>query len=501
MRFFILLLLFSSILYAEEKSIFILNTSDIHSKLEDYEDEFGRISNFLRLASSLKNRANELGRERVILIDCGDIIQGSLPAVISSGEIGFIFLEHCSYDFLVPGNHDFDFGFERFNELTKKFPSINIIALNLKLNNSKKWMMINKSGINIAVIGVPLPYIKFFNMAADDFKEGEIEDELDKIIPEIMNAVPSAIILAIHHGIFSPSARGGIDLEKIARLYPQINLFLGGHSHEENPGQMIGPSSWFVQAGSHAKLYSEIEIVFSEEKNFFKLKDIKSKLVDVNAESEKDNELKNKISPSLSQASKKGAELIGYTNKLIPDADENIFDCEIRELISSALCSAAGTKFAFSSSGTRLANFSREITYADLYRLLPFEDTVCTLKLNFEEFSQILQEQLSKTDTRHAIYPWGLICELDENKKILNIKMPNDLFFDKDKKFEFAFSSFALYGAGGRFPKLAEIAKKSDCEFRNTNIKVRDALCEYIKKNSPLNIKKTEWVKVKLNTN
>jgi len=479
-----------------ERSVFILNTTDIHSKLENYEDEYGRISNILRLSFALKKRSYEIGKEKLIVIDNGDILQGTLPSVVSKGKLGFLFLANCEYDILVPGNHDFDFGFDRFNELSSEFSQINILSLNLKLDRSKKWILIEKNGLKIAVIGMTLPYLKYFNTIADEFKVGEAENELAKIIPDVMRTYPSAIILVAHHGLFLPSTRGGLNFEKIATQYPQINLFLGGHSHEENPGQKIGPASWFVQAGSHAKLFSEIEMIFDEKDNeHYKLKDIKSKIVEINKNISEDYNLYCQISRILEDSDRLSKEILGYTKKLIPAIESNFFDSDIHHLISNAISDAAGVKCAFSSVGTGIANFTYEITYADLFKLLPYEDTVCTLSLSFDEFKSIVSEQITnKEESRINIYPWGVFCKFGMDKNLKSVYFPDGSLFDNTKRIEFAFSSFAIYGVGGRFPVLSSIAEKTDCKFHNTGIKIRDAVAEFIRKNSSLNLKKTKWL-------
>jgi len=474
-----------------EKSVFILNTTDIHSKMEDRPDEFGRTSNLLRLSTALRERMSALGRDRTLLIDCGDTFQGSLPASKSSGELGLLFLLHRSYDVWVPGNHDFDFGIARFEELAGKADGVAVLALNVKSRHCRAWRMFERNGARIVVIGATLPYLEFFNMAAAGVGGPGIAEGLDRMLPEIMKERPAAIVMAMHQGVFSPSDRGGESIAKIAGAHPQINLFLGGHTHEDNPGQKIGPASWFVEAGCHARTFAEIEMVFDDEGR--RLLDIKSRLVDVSAKIAEDMELKSKMSGILSESDELGSRMLGETAFHIPSVDEGVVDCEIRELVSSAICASAGAEIAFSGCGTRIAGFAGRISYGGVFRLLPYEDNVCTLNLAPGQFKAVLEEQVARFDPRHFNMPWGLRCALDKDGRMLSARDPGGAEWTEGRR-KVAFSSFALSGSGGRFPVLAKFARDPDCGFHDSGVKVRDAVASFISKNSPLRMKTAEWI-------
>ncbi|HPN84425.1 MAG TPA: 5'-nucleotidase C-terminal domain-containing protein [Victivallales bacterium] len=485
----ILYFFFSFHVFSGEKSLFILNSTDIHAKLEDSADESGRIPNILRLSGLIRNRRSEIGEANVISIDCGDILQGSFAGMFSRGEISSEFLRRNSYDVWVPGNHDFDFGFERFEELSGKIPRTAILALNIQGKGILAWKMFQKNGLKIAVIGASLSYLDSFNMKmTGDFR---IEGKLDSIIPEIMRESPNAIIMAIHQGIYSPKERGGADLAKIASRYPQINLFLGGHSHEDNPGRKIGRASWFVQAGCHAKTLAEIEMLFDDSNG--KLLDISSRMLDVTIESKKDMELLSSVKGMIDDSGKCASEIVGETLHRIPNVDEGVIDCEIRELISASMCAASGAEIAFSGCGTGIAGFEGKIRKGDLFRLLPYEDRICTLNLSPDQFKEIISEQTRKFDPRHFYMPWGIFCDYNEDKGEYTLKMQSGQQWIEGEK-TVAFSSFALSGAGGRFPALANIAKNPQSSFSDTGINLRDAVGAFIQNKSPLSIKTRLWI-------
>ena len=61
-----------------------------------------------------------------LLVDAGDAIQGSAIGTLSDGEYIIEVMNESGYDLAVPGNHEFDYGMERFLDLAEKaeFPYI-----------------------------------------------------------------------------------------------------------------------------------------------------------------------------------------------------------------------------------------------------------------------------------------------------------------------------------------------------------------------------------------
>jgi 2',3'-cyclic-nucleotide 2'-phosphodiesterase (5'-nucleotidase family) len=62
----------------------------------------------------------------VTLVDCGDAIQGAPIGTLSKGSYIIDMMNQLGYDVAVPGNHEFDYGMERFLELAGKanFPYV-----------------------------------------------------------------------------------------------------------------------------------------------------------------------------------------------------------------------------------------------------------------------------------------------------------------------------------------------------------------------------------------
>ena len=96
---------------ADGEDTVVLYTNDIHCGID------GEL-NYATL-SALEQRELDKGNE-VILADAGDAIQGGAIGTLSNGEYMTDIMNFVGYDIAVPGNHEFDYGMERFLELAEK---------------------------------------------------------------------------------------------------------------------------------------------------------------------------------------------------------------------------------------------------------------------------------------------------------------------------------------------------------------------------------------------
>jgi len=467
---------------AQLKKVVIFLTSDIHSHINNER------SGWLDMAEMIKNDREKSGGEKCsLLIDCGDTIPGSLIGIISRGKAAISILNTLNYDAWILGNHDLEFGFQTLNEISKKC-SADIIAANLQpeiKNNFISWKLYQKSGIKIALLGLTSPHIKewLWGNKLKQYKIISTDKAIDGIMGDILKARPDAIILAIHHGRFSPTRLNGFNIKELAAKYPQIDLILGAHSHQEVPGEKCGLTTWYVESGAHAEKYARIEITLNQETG--NIQKINSKLIPVTRQKT--------ISPEFISAIKKWKKSTANFAKTIIGRTENEIRTEMRDLrfspVSKLFCLAiketTDADFVFHGSVIKSAKLAGDITEKNLFDLIPYEDTICLLKLTSEELKTIITEQMKKRKMQHYQSYLGLNVKFDYNNKI-TLLLEKNKPLDTKKRYLTAFSSYVLAGAGGRFQKLKEIAIRKSSEGIDTDITIRDSLRKYIQRHTPL---------------
>lgn len=143
-----------------EKKLTILHTNDQHSRIEPFDSSYSRNPNqggFARRAHLISEiRKSE---KNLLLLDSGDIFQGTPYFNMFGGELEFKLMSMMNYDASTMGNHDFDNGLEGFLKVlpNAKFP---FLCSNYDFKNTildgktQPYKIFDKDGIKVGIFGV-----------------------------------------------------------------------------------------------------------------------------------------------------------------------------------------------------------------------------------------------------------------------------------------------------------------------------------------------------------
>ena len=113
------------------KTITILHVNDVHGRGQP--DERDKAMGF----ALLKTKVDELreANPNTLLLNAGDTVHGTTIVNVSEGEAMISLMNLLGFDAMVPGNHDFNYGYKRLLELNEmaEFP---ILAANLLKDES-----------------------------------------------------------------------------------------------------------------------------------------------------------------------------------------------------------------------------------------------------------------------------------------------------------------------------------------------------------------------------
>ena len=439
-----LFLLFSYMglcLYAVQLTI--LNTTDLH----------GRVNGVLKIAYLIEQQKKLHSSDSILLIDCGDTIQGTFSSMIFKGALMVKCMNYLKYDVWVVGNHEFDYPLKTVKKRILEFSGATLAA-NLRNPYLDKahssWKMFTKSGLKIAVIGLTksgMPKTIPFDIA------------LEGIMPEIRAEKPDIIILAQHEGMYAR----GFSIYKSMAKYPEIDLVLGGHTHVKKPGQKIGANTWYFQSGKHAAGLGKIIIDYDEKQK--EIVKISSEIIPVEKDTPIDKKLLAHVKPELERVKRLGQKKITtMTFKNTEKLDSSIPE---QKIIGYVMLKQTGADVAVRNSyPTNYKLFGEvEITLKRLYYWCRYNNTACTLTLDKPMYEKIIAEQ-----KKHQKKNYQSIITYADKK-----------LFNKKDKIIAVFSSYAVSGGGGRFPLLRKTAKNPKYMFKNNNIIIRDSLKNYLK--------------------
>ncbi len=451
----------------------ILVTSDIHGNVSSGK------GGFLQLSSAIKSEEGTEGRENVILIDCGDTLQGSFEASVTKGAMAINLLNELGYDFWIPGNHDFDYGFDVFLDRAKDFRGRTLCSNIALASGSKiilpyaKWSMVKKNNIKIAIIGATFPDINSSWVISPDapFRTIALSAALQTIMPKVLKDNPDVIVLALHGGLFNKNWSLGKEIQK----YPQIDLVLGAHTHEAIAGKALYNGAYYFQSGHGGEYLGKIEITMNKEKG---RPDFVSKLIPV-ANYPADKQVLDKLSKTLDSIRKDGQRQIAFIN---PDqAQSSGF------LISKAIAFATKADVAIFGLSPNNEKLSGTITNAKLHDLIPYEDNVALMKVTKDELKVILQnlnKHMKSNKKYKKLSSYGFRFSVSKNGKVLNVILPPAL--ENKNRMLLAISSYYIDYPTNKFPGIRKIAEENAAEYKNTNQTVRDVLKAYLQIKFPL---------------
>ena len=216
--------------------------------------------------------------EEVLLVDVGDTFQGTPIGNKTKGEAVIKYYNAIGYEFVVPGNHDFDMGRDNAERLARMsdFPWICANLIEKETGEPVDWVqptiMYDIQGIKIGVVGIITPGTASMsfpeNIAGLEFLP--MPETVAKYRDRLLDEGADLIFLAIHEGLpYDPKegwkritggtqaetdveqegtygsnhSYGGMNLMELVHHVPGIDFAVGGHTHRGYHEPWIDPKN------------------------------------------------------------------------------------------------------------------------------------------------------------------------------------------------------------------------------------------------------------------
>ena len=229
----------SSFSTIDTKKITILHTNDTHSHIDPFPADHPKNPNMggaARRAAIIESIRKE--EKNVLLLDAGDIFQGTPYFNYYGGELEFKLMSMMQYDVATIGNHDFDIGIDGFYAQLPNakfdFVSANYDFKNTVLNDIvKPYKIIIKDGIKIGIfgLGVQLDGLVDKKLYKETVYNNPIEvaQDMTRILKEEKKC--DLVICLSHLGFkYKEEPEKPSDIV-LAQKTKNIDLIIGGHTH------------------------------------------------------------------------------------------------------------------------------------------------------------------------------------------------------------------------------------------------------------------------------
>lgn len=217
----------------------IVHTNDVHSRIDPFPMDGSRNAGLGGAAKRAQMISDIRKKEdNVLLLDSGDIFQGTPYFNFFGGELEMKLMTEMAYDAATMGNHDFDAGLEGFEKQMKhaQFP---FIVSNYDFSDTllsgkiQKHKVIEKDGIKVGILGLGIdleglvpPKLYANTIYNDPITEAQKQAD---ILKEELKC--DYVICLSHLGFKYRNNPNLISDMILAERTSNIDLILGGHTH------------------------------------------------------------------------------------------------------------------------------------------------------------------------------------------------------------------------------------------------------------------------------
>jgi len=484
----------------------ILHTNDIHGRiLEDRFDGMG----FARIDALVREFREE--RDNVLLLDAGDTVHGQPYATIPEGASIITLMNEIGYDYMVAGNHDFNYGYERLIEL-EEMANFPIFAGNVVYEASgepiieKEYDVIEYGEIKIGIFGLATPEtlfkshpkgtvgLEFLNpidYAQEMMDHFEAEYELD-------------FVIALAHLGIDESTKYEERSSGVATEVAGIDLIVDGHSHSFLEGGRMYGDTLVVQVEDYGKHLGVVEVVIDGEDITINAGAVLKEEAMEKFPDETALPLWDTIIEITAEVDELLAEVIGE-NKIYLNGEREYVragETNLGNLLTDAMRDAGGADIAFSNGGGIRASIDvGEITKGDVASVLPFGNALVTFEITGQEIIDALEIGASDYPEPKGAFlqisgaSYQIDTAAEYGERIKNVMVDGEPI-DLEKSYLIATNDFLAAGGDGytmfsdaeliaELNALSEIVIEYIREMEVVEMDIEGRITEYVEEDEP----------------
>jgi 5'-nucleotidase / UDP-sugar diphosphatase len=374
---------------AGTKKITILHTNDIHARVEESKEGIG----YAKLSTLVKQQ--KASNPNTLLVDAGDTFHGQTIANLVRGESVVAIMNSIGYDVMTAGNHDFNYGYARLQELAgkAKFP---VLGANVKKADGSRILGAHSiksiDGVRIGFFGLTTPETAYKthpnNVQGLTFDDPVAEAKA--MVAELKGKAD--IIIAVAHLGVDPSSTD--TSTELAEQVPGIDVIIDGHSHTTLENGMTVGNVLIAQTGEYSKNIGKIELTLEKGKLSGKSASLISKSETELSNLPADPAVLDIVAGIKKEQDKELSQVIGSTSvKLVGDREVvRVGESNLGNLIADAMLEETKADIAITNGGGIRASIEPgPITKGQVITVLPFGNYIQTKQVMGADIRQALE--------------------------------------------------------------------------------------------------------------
>ncbi|HIA03759.1 MAG TPA: bifunctional metallophosphatase/5'-nucleotidase [Myxococcales bacterium] len=490
---------------AEPHRFVIFHTSDIHGGIAKRPAHWHKktpkrlIGGFAALAALVKKEALPY-----LLLDSGDIFQGTPEGNLTKGRAVIEAMNALGYDAMAVGNHEFDYGENNLKELSKlaNFPmlaaNIRIAANKAPISYAKSRRMLRVGKIKVGVIGIATQHTRSSTLPKNVVHlifKNEVKSARKHAIALRKKGADVVIVLA-HCGLAPSVARKRLDPNDlvltendknyvgdlaIARGAP-VDIVFGGHMHTGLTAPWRDPESGVHIVQSYENLASVSRLEITVDRKSKPKVQVSGRLVDLWVDQHgEDAAVLELVQKHQNQVGKRLDEKIGTLNESMIRAGyplDNPLGSWMTDIMRMSVAADIGIQNTY---GIRDDLRAGTISLRDIYRVMPFENTVVVVTLSGKQVKQLVRDNMRGQKSGIQISGIRVHLRFDPQKQTLQESwvLHKGAPIDDEKLYRVATNNYlAQGGTGGKVMKGAPT--------HDTGRSIRKVIVEAVRQHSPI---------------
>lgn len=447
-------------------SLTILHTNDIHAHLEPFIEHGKTVGGIARIAHLIRGFRQK--EPDALVVDGGDIFQGTPLYTKYKGEPEVHSLNMIGYDIYTIGNHEFDDGPENLAKQLAK-AKFSIICCNMDASAVpelaaliKPYVIKKVKGQSIGFIGVMSPQFETLALNRSGVvlkaKDADWMKPIEEQIAVLKEKGINKIVLVSHCGL---------DNEKeMAKHLKDVDIIIGGHSHTRLDKPVIvdhddSTSTVVVQAWSYGRVLGNLKVVFSPS-GVVRTDKVRYSLIPVRDRIPEDNAIKAYVDEKVKPLLPLRTDIAGYADGPFDNRFATMpFDSPIGNMICDALAYSGkeyGATISFQNRGGIRARIEAgPISVEKIEEMLPFDNRLVFATISGATVMGILERSFSGPLGGSFLDMHGLKVAFDPTRpkgQRLVYALAEDEGgsfkpLDKDKKYKIVINDYSFKGGEG----------------------------------------------------
>ena len=488
---FLLVLSSISFVLAAQKEVVVLSINDFHGALAPAGKNVGAA----KLADALKVEKAK-NPEGTIIVSAGDNYQGSAMSNLLYGEPVSAVFKEIGIELSAVGNHEFDWGIDRITKWAEDggFTFVCTNIYDKRTNQPVDWAdpfaIIERSGVKVGFIGLATPETAYKTLKAN-VENYEFRDPIEIVtewVPKVKAAGADIIIALTHLGAFQDK-EGNITGEAADLCAVDgVDAVISAHTHQRISGLVNNKP--LVQAYYQGRSFAKLTFIFDENNKIISAEPFLDNLFE-RADTLKDdadtltlyNSYNENLAPVLGR-------VLGETTVEL-DHDRYAGPSLLGEWSCDVMREKAGVQIAMTNGGgLRVPIPAGKITAGILYEVMPFDNTLYTMKLSGADVKANIEHGIMNDDIGWVAISGVKVVynpEAEAGNRITSMVLEDGTPIEMDKYYTVVTNDFMFTGGDN-------YNFENSKDGLNTFIPIRDALMDAVQKAGIISPVKRNWL-------